>query len=54
MLKPKTVSSDVRKKPRTDPPENKKPKDANKNDEKEDDTPTGLLSLFQNYDSDES
>ncbi|XP_039143797.1 splicing factor YJU2-like [Dioscorea cayenensis subsp. rotundata] len=54
MLKPKTVSSDVRKKPRTDPPENNKLKDANKNDEKEDDTPTGLLSLFQNYDSDES
>ncbi|XP_039117516.1 splicing factor YJU2-like isoform X2 [Dioscorea cayenensis subsp. rotundata] len=54
MLKPKTVSSDARKKPRTEPPENNKPKDANKNDAKEGDTPTGLLSLCQNYDSDES
>lgn len=54
MLKPKTVSSDAMKKPRTETTENNKPKDENENNARAGDTPTGLLSLCQNYESDES
>ncbi|KAH7688219.1 Saf4/Yju2 protein [Dioscorea alata] len=54
MLKPKAMSSDARKKPCAEPSENNKLNDVNKNDAKEGNTPTGLLSLCQNYDSDES